>query len=178
MDNENVGTVQNQEIVQLPETQIVIGEQGADFKPVNGDMVVKVTSSMRVAESGQDRPTLPADTDFRDDKPNELKSLTDKAAVCIMRQVQEAIESGNLDKLDRLIKVAMQILDAQMAMDWAEKWSVSILERPQNLSNNKAHGKLTALTQGRAMKSRKQLAGDGRTTAKRLLKDLPTDDAA
>lgn len=182
MNTENGPSVSN---LQIPESQIVITDKGADFKAVSDASIAKCNDSKTVStdkDLGQDRRATPGESADQSGPEQtsqyELKSMADKAAICIMRKVQLAIDAADWPMLDRLMPHVMKLLDAQMAMEWSIKWQRHILEKPQNLTALKAQSSLTAINQGRAVKARKQEKGDQRTTPKRLLKELPSDDAA
>lgn len=179
MDNENDKVMP---LVQVTETDIVMSEKGPSFQPEKTvlPVILKDSKDERIdKESGQDRrATLEPLADGSQSSQNELKSMADKAAVCMMRRVQIAIDAEDWPTLDRLMPTLMKLLDAQMAMEWSIKWQRHILEKPQQLTSLKAGSMLTELNKGRAMKARKADKGDQRTTPKRLLKDLPQDDVA
>ena len=182
MNTENGPTVSN---LQIPESQIIMTEKGPSFA---GSDVPKATvcedfkGMSTDKDLGQDRRATPGESADQSGQEQtsqyELKSMADKAAICIMRKVQLAIDAADWPMLDRLMPHVMKLLDAQMAMEWSIKWQRHILEKPQNLTALKAQSSLTAINQGRAVKARKQEKGDQRTTPKRLLKELPSDDAA
>lgn len=175
MDNDNAV---NAPLVQVTESDIVMTDKGADFKAVDTVVKADLQSVKPTLQDGQDRRATPKPDDVGNDSQYELKSLADKAAICIMRQINKLLDAGEFTKADALMPTAMKLLDAQMAMEWSIKWQKSILERPQHLTGLKAGSSLTELNKGRAIKARKHDKGDQRTTPKRLLKDLPSDDAA
>lgn len=179
MNTENGPSVSN---LQILESQIVMSEKGPSFVGSDAPKATVCEDSKAGKsdnDSGQDRhkPDAPQDGGTQTSQ-YELKSMADKAAICIMRKVQLAIDAADWPMLDRLMPHVMKLLDAQMAMEWSIKWQRHILEKPQNLTALKAGSSLTELNKGRAMKATKQNKGDGRTTPKRLLKELPSDDTA
>ena len=157
--------------VNLPKTEIVIGDietkvGSTEHVPI----VIPPTPIHAVTDSG-----IPDPPDTQE-IVKQIRELTNKSVLIALEKLTKMLPSLEEKDIEKFVNLTLKLLDAQMAFDWSDRFAKTILKNPSVLKGIKG-GTRTGIAQGNMAKLTKLNQGDGRTTPKRLLKDLPKDDS-
>jgi hypothetical protein len=111
----------------------------------------------------------------------DIRALTSKAVLCaieklsiLMEQVQPTVKD-----LEMFLTLTLKLMDAKEAYEWADAFRAAVLKNPKLMSpNGKSLGPKALETRSQGAILQRIERGDTRTTPKRLIRDMPSDDDA
>ena len=155
--------------VNLPKTDIIVGDTETKVASTNVPVIKPITPVSAQTDSGA---MDPLDTQ---EVVKMIRELTNKSVLIALQKLQEMLPKVKEQDIEKFVNLTLKLLDAQMAFDWSDRFAKTILKNPSLLKTVKG-GSRAATAQGNMATMKKLNQGDGRTTPKKLLKDMPQDE--
>lgn len=147
---------------------------GGDKRTESIEGLAKLEQPVTPAEPATTLPDVPTPLD----QTKQIRELTNKSLLCAMEKLHTML-TGNIDPavIAHWMDLTLKLLDARESYLWADAFRAAVLKNPKLMSpNGKGLGPKGFDTRSNGAILQRLERGDTRTTPKRLIASMPTDD--